>query len=174
MATRISCAGGPRSGCSTPDRSSQQQSRGGQSLALPCWPPCICCSPGYWWPSGLQAHTAGSHVAFQVPVPSSLLYRAALNEPIFFRLVQVLLDGISSAISTAQLSLVSLANWLSEHSVPLSVIDKDAVHQFQDRFLGDTAHHSPPPVQRTIDHNFLAATSQLIPLSVLIDLCSYF
>ena len=42
----LSCTGGPRPGCSTPDEASEEPSRGGQSPPSPCWPLLFYCSPG--------------------------------------------------------------------------------------------------------------------------------
>jgi len=56
----LSCIGGPRPGCSTPDGASGGQSREGQLAPCLCWPPLFWWSPGYYLLSKLQEHTAGS------------------------------------------------------------------------------------------------------------------
>jgi len=42
---------------------------GGQSTQSSCWLSLSWCSPGYSWPSGLQAHTDDSCPAFHLPEP---------------------------------------------------------------------------------------------------------
>ena len=67
-----SCARDPRAGCRTPGGVSPERSIGAESPSLRCWPRCFWCSPGYGWPSALQAHIAGSYLIFHPPVsPSS-------------------------------------------------------------------------------------------------------
>ena len=60
---------GPRPGRSTADGASQEPRKGAQSPPSPCRPPLFECSPEHSWPSGLQAHTAGSHPVSRPPGP---------------------------------------------------------------------------------------------------------
>ena len=50
---------------------SWEQSKGAESPPSTYWPRFSWCSPGYGWPSGLQAHFVGSCWASHPPVPSS-------------------------------------------------------------------------------------------------------
>ena len=58
-------------GCSIPSGFSWEQSRGAESLPSTCWSLFSWCNPGYGWPSGLQAHTAGSCWLFHWPTPQN-------------------------------------------------------------------------------------------------------
>ena len=69
-----------------------------------------------------------------------------------------------SMVLTAALSLVSSANLLRLHSIPVCVIDKDVKeHWVQDRTLGYATCCWPPLGHRAIDHNLLAVTTQSVP-----------
>lgn len=52
------CAECPGSGHSTPDGVPQRQSRGGQLLPSPFWPPLFRCSSGYCWPTSIYLTSA--------------------------------------------------------------------------------------------------------------------
>ena len=59
-----------------------------------------------------------------------------------------------SVVTTAPLSLVSSANLLRPHSIPLSLIDKDVKeHQSQDGSLGDITCYWSPLGHEAIGHN---------------------
>ena len=61
---------------------------------------------------------------------------------------------LPAIVSTVPLSLVSSANLLRVHSIPLSVIDKEVREcQPQDGLLRDTTCAQPPPGQRASDNN---------------------
>ncbi|KAK4815602.1 hypothetical protein QYF61_004817 [Mycteria americana] len=65
--------------------------------------------------------------------------------------------SLPSRVSTTPLSLVSSANLLRVHSIPLSVsVTKCGP-------LRDPTHHWSPPGHRAVDHNSLSATIQPIP-----------
>ena len=40
----------------------------------PCWPCCFGCSPGYGWPSELQAHIASSYLVFHPPISPNEIF----------------------------------------------------------------------------------------------------
>ena len=63
----------------TPDGLSPERNRGAESPPSICWPRFSCCSPGYGWPSGLQAHFGGSCPAFYPSVPPSPSRQAHSN-----------------------------------------------------------------------------------------------
>lgn len=73
----LSCAEGPRPGCSTPSGSSQGQIKGGQSSPLTCCPLFCWCG----WLSGLQTSTVRSCHPPETP-SSSLQYCSQWDLPV--------------------------------------------------------------------------------------------
>lgn len=81
-------------------------------------------------------------------------------------LVQVPQDGILSFCCVSCTTELCIIYKSAEGSLDLIlyVIDKDIKeHPFQDRALRENAAHQPPPGQRKVDHNSLAAPIQPIP-----------
>lgn len=71
-APHLSCTGGPKSGCRTPDGALQGKVERDNQPPSPWWSLLFRCSPGYSCPFGLRAYIVGSCPAFHPPRPESL------------------------------------------------------------------------------------------------------
>jgi len=116
--SHLSCVGSFSPGFITPDEVSQGQTRGKRNTSLSLLATLFWCSSSYYWPSGLQVHTAGSCVAFCLPETSSPSLKGCSHWILYTHIYDCPDPSATPCIWTCQTSLGSHGPTFEAHPSP--------------------------------------------------------